>query len=199
MADRIPLDVLFEICGSLESVDILQVSWTCKNWHSIMMSHSSIYLWKDARKRVPGMPDCPDDLNEPQYASLAFGKSCYFCDRTAPDLLIAWEARLRICKGCLDTHFMTKPISPPPKYNVERPYELMRHLPIMYVEKRSGTFKPLSQILRFIVVKRVQNCRICACTKKCLLRGVRRIQCSERPNGMANSIRKKAADYKISC
>lgn len=41
------------------------------------MSPSSITVWKAARSSViPAMPECPDDLSEPEYADLAFGKGC---------------------------------------------------------------------------------------------------------------------------
>jgi hypothetical protein len=46
----------------------------------MLMSRSSISVWKSARANfVPAMPECPDDLSEPQYAELAFGKGCHVC------------------------------------------------------------------------------------------------------------------------
>ncbi|KAF9476114.1 hypothetical protein BDN70DRAFT_935311 [Pholiota conissans] len=36
------------------------------------MSRSSWLVWKSARQNVVALPDCPDDLSEPQYAALMF-------------------------------------------------------------------------------------------------------------------------------
>ena len=46
-----------------------------KALRSILMSRSSISTWKSTIQNV-GLPVCPSDLNEPQYAELAFGKTC---------------------------------------------------------------------------------------------------------------------------
>jgi hypothetical protein len=40
------------------------------------MNRSSTSIWKLARSHFGGLPDCPDDLSEPQYAELLFGKAC---------------------------------------------------------------------------------------------------------------------------
>ena len=43
------------------------------------MNRSSISIWKHARSQFDNLPDCPDDLNEPHYAELVFGKACTVC------------------------------------------------------------------------------------------------------------------------
>ena len=40
------------------------------------MKRSSISIWKHSRSQFEGLPDCPDDLSEPQYAEFLFGKTC---------------------------------------------------------------------------------------------------------------------------
>lgn len=40
------------------------------------MSRSSTSTWKRARSQFDDLPDCPDDLSEPQYAEYLFGKAC---------------------------------------------------------------------------------------------------------------------------
>ena len=40
------------------------------------MIRSSTSIWKHARSQFDDLPDCPDDLSEPQYAELLFGKAC---------------------------------------------------------------------------------------------------------------------------
>ena len=40
------------------------------------MKRSSISIWKRSRSQLDDLPDCPDELSEPQYAELLFGKAC---------------------------------------------------------------------------------------------------------------------------
>ena len=39
------------------------------------MNRSSVAIWKECLNNT-GIPTRPDDLNEPQWADLAFGKHC---------------------------------------------------------------------------------------------------------------------------
>ena len=43
------------------------------------MDKSSAFIWKTARRHVEpaGLPDCPADLTEPEYANLAFYARCH--------------------------------------------------------------------------------------------------------------------------
>lgn len=85
------------------------------------MSRSSASTWKEARENEPGLPDCPPDLSEPQYANLCFGKYCMVCGYPAtPGMTLMstikhcmrsrvsvtytlWSGRIRLCKACIDT------------------------------------------------------------------------------------------------
>jgi len=40
------------------------------------MSRNSRVVWRAVLKSVSGLPECPQDLNEPQYASLLFERIC---------------------------------------------------------------------------------------------------------------------------
>jgi hypothetical protein len=40
------------------------------------MHRSSIFVWKAVLSTVPGLPDCPPELSEPQWANLAFDAHC---------------------------------------------------------------------------------------------------------------------------
>lgn len=88
------------------------------------MTRDNVWVWKQARANVPGLPDCPLDLAEPEYAVLCFEKHCtvrynfvphflllsryvtssYFqgCIRNVPSHHI-WGARVRLCKRCIDS------------------------------------------------------------------------------------------------
>ncbi|KAG6813335.1 hypothetical protein H0H92_011883 [Tricholoma furcatifolium] len=74
---ELPLDVLFEIFGQLEPIDILNLSRTSKSLRNILMSRSSIGVWRNARAHVEGLPECPDDMSEPAYANLVFYPYCH--------------------------------------------------------------------------------------------------------------------------
>lgn len=41
------------------------------------MSRSVTSVWKAARANVDGLPEPPEDLNEPQFAHLAFYAHCH--------------------------------------------------------------------------------------------------------------------------
>jgi hypothetical protein len=41
------------------------------------MDKSSAFVWKSARRQVNGLPDCPVDLTEPEYANLLFYARCH--------------------------------------------------------------------------------------------------------------------------
>jgi hypothetical protein len=58
-------------------MDVLSLARTTKYLRSTLMSRSSISVWKTSRANISGLPDCPTDLSEPQYANLAFDTSCH--------------------------------------------------------------------------------------------------------------------------
>lgn len=41
------------------------------------MNRTAQWIWQRARTNVKGLPDCPDDITEPQYAHLAFDPQCH--------------------------------------------------------------------------------------------------------------------------
>lgn len=81
------------------------------------MSRISRTIWKNARSNVEGLPDCPGDLSEPQYASLLFEHVCqvralthFQCSLNKLLFLqncgasnsqqVIWAARAKFCKKC---------------------------------------------------------------------------------------------------
>jgi hypothetical protein len=87
------------------------------------MKRSSISIWKHARSQFDDLPYCPDDLNEPQYAELLFGKSCtvslvlifqeslftnpsQFCQRSLASNIVIWTSRVRTCAKCLSEKYI---------------------------------------------------------------------------------------------
>jgi hypothetical protein len=61
----------------LHPLDLLHIARTTKTLRSAVMNKKSSFIWKNALASVKGLPACPPDLNEPQFASLAFENKCY--------------------------------------------------------------------------------------------------------------------------
>ncbi|TFK48760.1 hypothetical protein OE88DRAFT_502041 [Heliocybe sulcata] len=89
---EMPLDVLFEIFGSLLPLDLLRLSWTSKNLRLTLMRRSSRSLWLQVLSNVQGLPACPEDLTEPQWAVLVSYPCCHYC-RTLNCQTIIWNCR----------------------------------------------------------------------------------------------------------
>ncbi|KAF8810069.1 hypothetical protein BYT27DRAFT_7040772, partial [Phlegmacium glaucopus] len=97
---EMPLDILFEILGQLHPSDLLRLARTSKDLRHTLMSRTSRTVWRHARSDLEGLPECPDDLSEPQYASLLFEHTCYICG--APNSRqVLWAARARFCQRCI--------------------------------------------------------------------------------------------------
>ncbi|KDR81923.1 hypothetical protein GALMADRAFT_276573 [Galerina marginata CBS 339.88] len=143
---EMPLDVLFEIFGRLEPIDLLHLARTTKDIRTLLMSRSSVSIWKQARSNIPeSLPECPDDLSEPQYADLAFGKCCHFCRRNLGGLHTVWSARIKACTKCLDEQFSDKCTPRWPTYR-GYPSELPLFLPSIEVSKKSGRYSRVKDL-----------------------------------------------------
>ncbi|KAL0570168.1 hypothetical protein V5O48_011800 [Marasmius crinis-equi] len=57
-----PLDVVFVIFSHLTPQDLLHLARTNKDLRSIILSRSTLSVWKEARSNVEGLPDPPDDM-----------------------------------------------------------------------------------------------------------------------------------------
>ena len=74
-----------QIVSYLHSLDVPRLARASLKVHAILMSRNSAHVWITV-KRVIGMPECPPDLSEPQYASFVFEHTCFVSDR-APRLV----------------------------------------------------------------------------------------------------------------
>ncbi|KAJ7494738.1 hypothetical protein B0H11DRAFT_2003174 [Mycena galericulata] len=99
-----PLDVLFEIFGHLNPMDLLNLARTSKDIRGILMARSAAFIWRESRTHIEGLPDIPRDLCEPQYANLVFDGHCHQC-LASPVQTVIWSARTRMCKKCIPDHF----------------------------------------------------------------------------------------------
>ncbi|KAK7676994.1 hypothetical protein QCA50_020023 [Cerrena zonata] len=105
---RMPLDILFEIFSHLEPKDLLNLSRTSEPLRQLLMSRASALLWETSRKNIPGLPDCPSFLSEPEYANLCFTLYCHECLILKGKRLIIrtyWGAGARYCTRCKPVFF----------------------------------------------------------------------------------------------
>ncbi|GLB40352.1 putative A Receptor for Ubiquitination Targets [Lyophyllum shimeji] len=101
----VPLDVLFEIFSNLHPLDLLHLARTSKRLRAILMSRSSISIWRAALANVERLPFCPSDLTETQYVDLLFGEHCHFCLATNAHQIF-WACRVRCCNKCVNKYFV---------------------------------------------------------------------------------------------
>ncbi|PFH48407.1 hypothetical protein AMATHDRAFT_5842 [Amanita thiersii Skay4041] len=99
---NMPLDILYEIFGHLGSYDLLKLSRMAKMLRRVLLNPSSVSVWRNARLNT-GLPDCPADMTEPQWANLAFSPHCHFC-LTGGARIVEWRFRLRACTRCAKDH-----------------------------------------------------------------------------------------------
>ncbi|KAG7085400.1 hypothetical protein E1B28_002961 [Marasmius oreades] len=105
LAKEAPLDILLEVFKHLEPRDILRLARTSKDLRDFLMARSSSSIWREARENIPNLPPLPNDLNEPQYASLLFDNHCHACLRSPCDN-VNWECRVRCHKNCMGHLFL---------------------------------------------------------------------------------------------
>jgi hypothetical protein len=97
---QLNLDVLFLLAAYVHPLDLLNLARTCKSLRDLLMDKASTFVWKTARGQAQGLPDCPADLTEPEYANLVFYARCHGCGKHAKKIL--WTMRRRYCPGCRD-------------------------------------------------------------------------------------------------
>ncbi|KAF8996659.1 hypothetical protein BDQ17DRAFT_1249555 [Cyathus striatus] len=76
---EMPLDVLYEIFGMLDPLDLVQLTRTTKAIRKMLASNSALWVWIHSRSNVNRLPECPNDMTEWAYAALMFEKHCIGC------------------------------------------------------------------------------------------------------------------------
>ncbi|KAJ7070706.1 hypothetical protein C8F01DRAFT_391282 [Mycena amicta] len=94
----ISIDVVFEIFSHLQPFDLLRLSRLSKEFRALLMSKSSITVWRSCIDNA-GLPlPPPDTMNEPQLVRLAFDNVCQTCDAIARK--VDWPLLKRLCSRC---------------------------------------------------------------------------------------------------
>ncbi|KAI1789117.1 hypothetical protein LXA43DRAFT_1022584 [Ganoderma leucocontextum] len=95
----LPMEVILEIASHLTPLAFLNFSRTSRLFRKTFMNKASRWVWQGALRTVPGLPPCPDDLNEALYTALVFDRHCFGCG--APDAFsVDYALRLRLCESC---------------------------------------------------------------------------------------------------
>ncbi|KAK0457245.1 uncharacterized protein EV420DRAFT_1643992 [Desarmillaria tabescens] len=98
-----PLDILFLIFALLDPLDLLHLARLSKAFRRVLMSKTSITVWRSAIKNVDGFPAAPIGMSEPAWVGILFVSTCQFCWTStvrSPNILLM----TRICSACLKTH-----------------------------------------------------------------------------------------------
>ncbi|KAG2114621.1 uncharacterized protein F5147DRAFT_677454 [Suillus discolor] len=104
-----PIDILFEIFGLLEPTDLLHLSRTTKAFRKVLLSNNAVSVWKAARVKRGGVPNCMPGMSEVEWANLLFGGSqCYVCG-TKGIMRVDFGIRRRACTSCLKKNLVYKP------------------------------------------------------------------------------------------
>lgn len=57
-------------------MDLLCLGRTNKAFRALVMHRSTKSVWKDSFALVDGVPACPEDISEPEWANLLFDGLC---------------------------------------------------------------------------------------------------------------------------
>ncbi|KAG8694866.1 hypothetical protein FRC08_008208 [Ceratobasidium sp. 394] len=99
---KIPVEIFTDIAHFLSPGDLIALARLDRFFRNILLHSSSIKIWRQAESNVPGLPRCPFDMCEPQYAALLFSKHCTLCGACTaarPNMYI----RARLCTLCRKT------------------------------------------------------------------------------------------------
>ncbi|KAK0209115.1 hypothetical protein DFS33DRAFT_1485350 [Desarmillaria ectypa] len=101
--------------SNFDPLDLLQLSSTIKDLRTVLLQHSSTFVWKRARQNVEELPPSPDDLTEPKFAHLLFDNHCASYLRHTTH--VQWESRTKYCRKCLQSSDLFPACEPDPFTN----------------------------------------------------------------------------------
>ncbi|KAG8929354.1 hypothetical protein FRC00_001474 [Tulasnella sp. 408] len=74
---NMPIDIFTEVCSYLDPYDLRRLALASKRLWGVLMTKEARHIWKTSLASVPDLPECPTDLNEPQYVFLLYSSECY--------------------------------------------------------------------------------------------------------------------------
>ncbi|KAF8980247.1 hypothetical protein BDQ17DRAFT_1263940, partial [Cyathus striatus] len=96
---EMPLDILLEIFGQLDPLDLVRLTRTTKILRRVLLERSAVGVWKQARGNLINFPKCPKDMSEQAFVCLILESHCQRClSRTSHR---CYEFRLRLCTKCI--------------------------------------------------------------------------------------------------
>lgn len=103
---KLPVDIFAEVCQYLKPVDLLQLARSSRRLREILISKDAKTVWRTSRSLIEDLPDCPEDMTEPEYATLMFEIGCQQCD--AKTRKTYYKLRLRMCPTCIETRLYSE-------------------------------------------------------------------------------------------
>ncbi|KAG8975303.1 hypothetical protein FRC05_005861 [Tulasnella sp. 425] len=103
---KLPVDIFAEVCRYLKPVDLLQLARSSRRLREILTSKDAKNIWRTSRLLIEGLPDCPSDMSEPQYATLMFEIGCQGC--YAKTRKTYYKLRLRMCPTCIESRLYSE-------------------------------------------------------------------------------------------
>ncbi|KAF8186739.1 hypothetical protein BJ912DRAFT_1111508 [Pholiota molesta] len=93
------------ITSHLHPLDLLHLSRASRHFARMFLCTDNRHAWLAARRTVEGLPDCPSDLSEAQYAHVLFESICSGCGKIGRHLL--FSLRVRFCAPCYKANVET--------------------------------------------------------------------------------------------
>ncbi|QRW24958.1 F-box protein [Rhizoctonia solani] len=103
----LPIEILIEVLGYLALPDTLALSRSSKFFRRILMNPTAATLnvWRASIENVPGLPSCPKDLSEPQYAALIYSHHCTVCGTSTSEPMDPY-LNTRLCQDCIEKNIV---------------------------------------------------------------------------------------------
>ncbi|KAG8908275.1 hypothetical protein FRB99_007808 [Tulasnella sp. 403] len=100
---NVPVEVFSEICQYLALLDIRNLAVTTRRFYQVLMSKDAKRIWQTACQNTPGIPECPPDMTEPQFAYFLYEIDCTKCNNRGTR--IDFFYRTRLCGRCYNKWF----------------------------------------------------------------------------------------------
>ncbi|QRV93653.1 hypothetical protein RhiJN_21671 [Ceratobasidium sp. AG-Ba] len=101
----LPIEVFTEIASHLTPPDVIALSRSNRYFNKLLLSRSALHIWTAAIRNVPGLPPCPKDLCQPQYAALIYSKYCSMCGAGVVKPMDPY-LNVRLCNSCRDSELL---------------------------------------------------------------------------------------------